>query len=443
MVDESQDDASESFEDDAAADSQSGGDQEFAEDEFRGGDEVADDEFAADEEFDDGDDVADDELADEEMAADEEFEEGDAFAAEGQEFEDEVEFADGEVATEGEAFAAGDEDFDEQFDEGPPPPDAWESDSGDEGLADESSPTAPSGYDEAEVSPQEMSDDIPEEVYEEEVEDAGDQTLDAGDSEPVGIILEPELESILEPPESQTVETEPLPEVGPYLDPATLTLWIAGEEHETFAVAQDQLVIGDGGEQDDEEEDDGDPTPVDIDLGPYLDDADVWNRHAELFRHNKNYTLCVTADGTTQLNDDLLELGEHRRLEDGDVVVLGGEVGLEFHLPETRAVAGAAPAADAPSDVTDEEVADIEAEGEMAVDSEEVADEQVEDVEPDPVETDGGEFVEPADQPAEFDDEASAPGDEFADDEFVDDESVDDELADEAFDDPDEFEDFE
>jgi hypothetical protein len=190
------------------------------------------------------------------------------------------------------------------------------------------------------------------------------ETSDGDD--PEQFPLQPELESLLDAPEPESVDVEPLPEVGPYRDPATLTLWVAGDEHETFAVAQDQLVIGDESTlRSDEEAAETDLVP-DIDLGAFVDSDDVWGRHAALYRHNKNYTLHVLSDGATQLNHEVLEIGEHRRLEDGDIVVVGGELGLEFNLPEARDVAGQGAPPEADAESADES---SDSEAELAVDS--------------------------------------------------------------------------
>jgi hypothetical protein len=70
-----------------------------------------------------------------------------------------------------------------------------------------------------------------------------------------------------------------------------------------------------------------------IDLGQFGDRERFARRHGYLFRQNKHYTLYVLSDMGTQVNDELLELGEHRELADGDVIVLGGEVALKFNKP--------------------------------------------------------------------------------------------------------------
>jgi hypothetical protein len=70
-----------------------------------------------------------------------------------------------------------------------------------------------------------------------------------------------------------------------------------------------------------------------IDLSQYGDASKFARRHGYIFRQNKNYTLYVLSDMGTQLNDEMLELGAHRKLAHGDVVILGGEVALQFRAP--------------------------------------------------------------------------------------------------------------
>lgn len=70
-----------------------------------------------------------------------------------------------------------------------------------------------------------------------------------------------------------------------------------------------------------------------IDLGVYGDPTLYAQRHGYIFRQHKNYTLYVLSDMGTQLNDELLQLGTQRQLNDGDVIILGGQVALKFRLP--------------------------------------------------------------------------------------------------------------
>jgi hypothetical protein len=81
-----------------------------------------------------------------------------------------------------------------------------------------------------------------------------------------------------------------------------------------------------------EDPDDLEEGPV-IDLSQFGDQSRFARRHGYLFRQNKHYTLYVLSDMGTQVNDEMLELGEYRELSDGDVIVLGGEVALKFNKP--------------------------------------------------------------------------------------------------------------
>jgi hypothetical protein len=81
-----------------------------------------------------------------------------------------------------------------------------------------------------------------------------------------------------------------------------------------------------------EDPDDLEEGPV-VDLSQFGDATCFARRHGYLFRHNKHYTLYVLSDLGTQINDEVVELGEYRELADGDVVVLGGEVALKFNKP--------------------------------------------------------------------------------------------------------------
>ncbi len=279
----------------------------------------------------------------------------------------------------------------------------------------------------AEASPGVDDGEIADDASEEPIHDE-----DSGGDDTDELPLQPELDSILDTPEPESVDVEPFPEVGPYRDPATLTLWVAGDEYETFAIAQDELFIGDAPSADAEQEEARTEVTPDIDLGPYVESDAVWACHAALYRHNKNYTLHAMSDGPLQINDEVLELGEHRRLEEGDVIVFGGEVGLEFNLPDARDVAdhGATPESDA--DPAEESSTDLEAdEAEVDLDAddepefteeasseetpEEFEEAELLDEQPDPgaghVDTDGppADTPPPPDESGGFDDGAADP----------------------------------
>ena len=282
----------------------------------------------------------------------------------------------------------------------------------------ESTETSPAGYDEAEL-PEEA---IGEEGLEQEEGEDEEQ-------EQLPVVLEAQLEHLLNPPEPEPVDTEPLPSVGAYRDPATLTLYVDGQQRETFAIAQDELTIGQGSEpeataegEDTAEEETWQP---DIDIGAHEGGSNIWQRHLSLYRQNKNYTLYVTSDGATQVNEELLALGDYRRLEDGDVIVVGRRIGLEFHLPDARDVAGYG--------ADDEEAfSETEQDGDLPEDELDIDEPAAQFDEPD------AQFDDEFDEPdAQFDDEFDEPEEGF-DDEF---DEPEDEFDDE-FDEPeDEFDD--
>ena len=231
---------------------------------------------------------------------------------------------------------------------------------------EESEATSPEGYDEADLPDEAMATGQDEdtaaadEEYDpnasfagaDEAEEAGGEQADfeADDEQPEAedeaeevdeeepLVLEAELSDIQNPPEPDPVEVDPLPEVGPYLQPATLTLHADGEQRETYALEAESLVLG--------RADQSDLPAPDIDLAAFASDAPIWQRHVAIYRQNKNYVLFVASDGATQLNEEMLELGDYRRLDDGDVVILGGAVGLQFELPEDQSTAAMGAAAD-------------------------------------------------------------------------------------------------
>ena len=62
------------------------------------------------------------------------------------------------------------------------------------------------------------------------------------------------------------------------------------------------------------------------------DDLPIAAEHIAIYRQNKNYTLYALSDEPTQVNDQLVALGERVKLRDGDVIVVGEEIALGFDL---------------------------------------------------------------------------------------------------------------
>lgn len=137
-------------------------------------------------------------------------------------------------------------------------------------------------------------------------------------------VLQNELDALRDPPESDPVECEPLPDPDDRGEPATLVVYREGEEIESYVLDDDRYVLGRS------DPDHADAETPDIDLAETADDLPIWCQHLAVYRYDHDYTVCVTSDSDTQWNDERLELGERRRLEDGDLLILGGELGLQF-----------------------------------------------------------------------------------------------------------------
>ncbi|MFU8805756.1 MAG: FHA domain-containing protein [Bradymonadaceae bacterium] len=120
----------------------------------------------------------------------------------------------------------------------------------------------------------------------------------------------------------------PLPTPAVFAEPATLTIYQDRQPVQTLAIDGDELLIG-------RRDPISDAFP-EIDLSEYDADGNISRKHAYIFRQNKHYTLYVTSNTGTQINQDLLDLGDRRELNDGDVIILAGKLAMKFQLPEAR-----------------------------------------------------------------------------------------------------------
>lgn len=117
----------------------------------------------------------------------------------------------------------------------------------------------------------------------------------------------------------------PLPQPGAYVEPATLTVYVNREPVQRHAVETDEVLIG-------RRDPVADAYP-DLDLTDVDPESHVSRKHAYVYRQNKNYTLYAVSNAGTQLNSELLDLGDRRPLADGDVIVLAGRIAIKFELP--------------------------------------------------------------------------------------------------------------
>ena len=98
----------------------------------------------------------------------------------------------------------------------------------------------------------------------------------------------------------------------------TVVVYVDGEavDRQTFHGAS--IVFGAG---DDQEADR-------LDLSAWNDDDALWAEHGVIYAHGDDRTLVVTSDSKTQRNGELLELGTSRSLQDGDRIIVAGDIGL-------------------------------------------------------------------------------------------------------------------
>ena len=119
---------------------------------------------------------------------------------------------------------------------------------------------------------------------------------------------------------------QPLPQPGVYADPATLTVYVNRQPVARHAIETDEVLIG-------RRDPVADAYP-DLDLTEFDPDAHVSRKHAYVYRQNKNYTLYAVSNAGTQLNSELLDLGDKRPLKHGDVIVVAGKIAMKFDVPE-------------------------------------------------------------------------------------------------------------
>lgn len=126
--------------------------------------------------------------------------------------------------------------------------------------------------------------------------------------------------------ERERPDMKPLEAPGTLAEPAKLTLYVNREPVSHHLIETDEVLIG-------RRDPVADAYP-DFDLTDFDPDGIVSRKHVYVYRQNKNYTLYAVSNAGTQLNSDLLELGDRKPLSDGDVIVLSGRFALKFELPE-------------------------------------------------------------------------------------------------------------
>ncbi len=70
----------------------------------------------------------------------------------------------------------------------------------------------------------------------------------------------------------------------------------------------------------------------DVDLTEFDADARTSRKHAYIYRQNRNYYLYPVSNGGTQLNNTLLDMGQRKKLKDGDIIILAASLAMKFHI---------------------------------------------------------------------------------------------------------------
>ncbi len=125
--------------------------------------------------------------------------------------------------------------------------------------------------------------------------------------------------------QKERVSVAPLPQPGVHVEPATLTLYVNRAPVHSHSVDTDETLLG-------RRDPMADAYP-DFDLTDFDPAGEISRKHAYVYRQNRNYQLYVLSNAGTQLNAELLSLGDRRSLKTGDVIVLAGKYALKFELP--------------------------------------------------------------------------------------------------------------
>ena len=151
-------------------------------------------------------------------------------------------------------------------------------------------------------------------------EDLQDAAEDASSDEPPA----PSIEAQRRTPKPE-ITVEPLPTPGGFPFPPSLTVCKDQEALQQIDLNEGLTLLGASDNDDD----------ATVDLASWLPEDAAAQRHIAVFKQHKNITLWVLSDEPTQLNDRPLQLGQRASLEDGDIIVLSGQLALRLDLDLT------------------------------------------------------------------------------------------------------------
>jgi hypothetical protein len=71
-----------------------------------------------------------------------------------------------------------------------------------------------------------------------------------------------------------------------------------------------------------------------LDLGEFDPDGATSRKHAYIYRTGQSFTLYPVSNGGTQLNDEMVQMGQRKALKDGDVIILAASLAMKFHIDD-------------------------------------------------------------------------------------------------------------
>ena len=72
----------------------------------------------------------------------------------------------------------------------------------------------------------------------------------------------------------------------------------------------------------------------DLDLTEFDAEGTTSRKHAYIYRMGGTYYLYPVSNAGTQLNSEMVDMGQRKKLKDGDVIILAATLAMKFHIDE-------------------------------------------------------------------------------------------------------------
>lgn len=131
------------------------------------------------------------------------------------------------------------------------------------------------------------------------------------------------------PPESTPGPANPIPNEPP--PPGTLCLIVYFKRRPAlyFPVIYDEILIG--------RTDPASNSYPDLDVTPYDPELAISRKHAYLYREGENAYIYPISNSGTQVNQEMVDIGAKKKLNEGDVVILSGRLAIRYaRIPANR-----------------------------------------------------------------------------------------------------------